>query len=252
VEPVRATQVACASSPLSVTAVIHSYDDSAHARTLVERGSSPDIRPECEVSERGAHVTESSTVLRIEVIGDPQLLAGPLLGFFSSITVPPDLILATLDFAQQLRNEEIAVVAGFHAPLEMRCLELLLRGGQPIVVCLARSVERYRPAVPLKAAIEAGRVAIASCSFRSHRASAEEGSKRNDLVVTLAGRVMVVHGKAGSRTYRAAARAIDSGKEVFCFEHPRNADLILLGARAISGERGTLDSRLRMRDRGRP
>jgi len=235
------------SSPAYIA--ITSYPRPYVARKAV---SSPGIQPGFEVIEMDAHVIERSAVLRIGVIGDPRLLAGPLLGFFSSITVPPDLILATLDFARQLRNEGIAVVAGFHAPLEGRCLELLLRGEQPIVVCLARSLERYRPAGPLGVAIEAGRVAIASCSFGSHRASAEDGSKRNDLVVTLADRVMVVHGKAGSRTYRTAARAIESGKEVFCFEHPRNADLILLGARVISVERGTLDSRLGgMRDRSR-
>jgi predicted AAA+ superfamily ATPase len=42
-------------------------------------------------------------------------------------------------FALALREAGIPVIGGFHAPMEKECLDLLLRGTQPVVICPARS-----------------------------------------------------------------------------------------------------------------
>ncbi|MBI3992506.1 MAG: hypothetical protein HY342_04475 [Candidatus Lambdaproteobacteria bacterium] len=60
----------------------------------------------------------------------------PLLSLFSSIRAPGDAILITYDLARALRDSGVAVVGGFHSPMEQECLRLLLRGTQPVVVCV--------------------------------------------------------------------------------------------------------------------
>ena len=46
--------------------------------------------------------------------------------------------------SEALRDAKIAVISGFHSPLEKDCLELLLRGDQLIVICPARNIENMR------------------------------------------------------------------------------------------------------------
>lgn len=50
----------------------------------------------------------------------------------------------TLDLALALRDSAATVVGGFQSPVEQECLEILLRGERPVIVCPARSVEDAR------------------------------------------------------------------------------------------------------------
>jgi hypothetical protein len=43
-----------------------------------------------------------------------------------------------------LRGAGIPIIGGFHSPMEKECLDLLLRGQQPIVICPARSIQGMR------------------------------------------------------------------------------------------------------------
>jgi hypothetical protein len=50
----------------------------------------------------------------------------------------------------------------FHTPIEKDCLDLLLRGRQPVVICPARDIKSIRLGKDLKTGIEEGRVLILS------------------------------------------------------------------------------------------
>ena len=43
-----------------------------------------------------------------------------------------------------LRDAGVAVIGGFHSPIEKDCLDLLLRGTQPVIICPARNIENMR------------------------------------------------------------------------------------------------------------
>lgn len=43
-----------------------------------------------------------------------------------------------------LRDAGVTVIGEFHSPMEKECLNILLRGSQPIIVCPARSLENMR------------------------------------------------------------------------------------------------------------
>ena len=70
-----------------------------------------------------------------------KILERRLLGLFCSTKCPGDAILQTYDLVRALRDAGVAVIGGFHSPMEKECLDLLLRGNQPIVICPAGLAE---------------------------------------------------------------------------------------------------------------
>src|ERR1700693_2140172 len=80
----------------------------------------------------------------LNALGDLASLSQPKTALFCSVRCPGDAILRAYDAAQKLRDEGLNVVSGFHSPVEKECLRILLRGKQPIVICLARSLEKIR------------------------------------------------------------------------------------------------------------
>src|SRR5712692_8954758 len=77
-------------------------------------------------------------------LGRSEALSQPLLGLFCSQRCPGDLIIKACDVATALRDAAVPVISGFHSPVERECLRILLRGTQPVVISLARSLERMR------------------------------------------------------------------------------------------------------------
>ena len=76
-------------------------------------------------------------------LGDLELLSKVKTGLFCSVRCPGDAILASYDAARKLRDEGVTVISGFHSPVEKECLRILLRGKQPIIICLARAMEKW-------------------------------------------------------------------------------------------------------------
>jgi len=99
---------------------------------------------------------------QIWALGNLDILKRSLLGFFCSVKCPGGLILRTYDLARSLRDNGITVVGGFHSPVEKDCLDLMLRGTEPIVFCPARSIENMRIKRELKKPIESGQLLLIS------------------------------------------------------------------------------------------
>ncbi|MCL4270666.1 MAG: hypothetical protein KJZ72_14025 [Anaerolineales bacterium] len=131
-------------------------------------------------------------------IGNGDLIKSPLLAIFSSAKCPASSILKAHDYAKEIRNGEIGVVSGFHAPAEKEVLEVLLKGTCPIVVVLGRRLEGVRIPAVWKAEIERGRMLVIS-PFKGYQkyVTKEISLKRNDLAAQIAGRVLIVHASEG-------------------------------------------------------
>ena len=72
-----------------------------------------------------------------DALGDEALLGRRKLALICSQKCPGDVILKTYDFARLVRQSGIAIVSGFHSPIEKDCLPILLRGPDPIVIIRA-------------------------------------------------------------------------------------------------------------------
>lgn len=170
----------------------------------------------------------------LTVLGQPNLLQNRSLALFCSVKCPGRLILQSYDLAQALQQAGIAVIGGFHSPIEKEVLTILLRGQQPLIICPARSLAGLRLRSEWKQPLHQGRLLLlspfpASC----RRATAATAHERNRLVGALAERIFVTYATPGGKMETLCREFIGGGKRVYTFESEATAGLIEMGARAV-------------------
>jgi predicted Rossmann fold nucleotide-binding protein DprA/Smf involved in DNA uptake len=149
---------------------------------------------------------------------------------FSSIKCPGDVILRTYDLVRALRDAGIAVVGGFHSPMEKECLTLLLRGAQRVIVCPARSIEGMRLPASWKKPLADGRLLILSPFTKNQRRiTAELAETRNVFVAGLAEQILVAHASSGSKTERFFRELLSWGKPIWVLASKENEHLVAAG-----------------------
>ncbi len=79
--------------------------------------------------------------LALTGVGGQALLGHHLTAFFVSRQCPGVAIRAAMDWALQQASAKRAVVSGFHSPLELSVLKVLIAASSPAVVVLARPVK---------------------------------------------------------------------------------------------------------------
>lgn len=170
--------------------------------------------------------------------GELGVLDKTLIGFFCSVRSPGDAIIKTYDLARALRNNaDVAIVGGFQSPMEKECLDLLLRGSAPVVVCPARGLGRMRVRAEWKKPLGEGRLLLLSFFDDGiRRATAELAAKRNEYVAALADSILIAHAGKGSKTEGLCRDALASGKPVFTLDSPDNAHLVALGAVPVQAD----------------
>lgn len=168
----------------------------------------------------------------LALLGNPALLDQALIGLLCSRRVPPALEEHTLAWARSARDLRFPVVGGFLSPVERRCLEVLLEGTQPAVVCLARGLAATRIPARWRTPLERGRLLLVS-PFADEvvELSAATAGARNRLVASLAREVVVPHAAPGGQLIRLVREVIATGKTVHSFDHPANRPLLRVGAR---------------------
>ncbi len=197
--------------------------------TVVEAGS-----PRFPAALRGGDCE------RLWTLGDLGILAGPLLGLFCSKRCPGEIVLHACDIAVALRGAGVPVIGGFHSPVEKKCLELLLRGSLPVVVCPARGIEGMRIPAAWRQPLDAGRLAVVSpFEPRRKRADARLAEHRNRVVAALASRLLALHAAPESGLERLCRDVLDAGGEIYAPDVPANAALFARGALPV-----TIDSLL--------
>ena len=171
---------------------------------------------------------------QIWTIGNPDILNRPLLGLFCSVKCPGDLILRTYDLARALRDEDVPVISGFHTPIEKDCLDLLLRGRQPVVICPARNIRHMRLGKDLKSGIEEGRVLVLSpFDVKGKRPTARMAERRNQFVGTLAAAAFVAYADPGGKTEGFSKDFMKVGKPLYTFETQYNKSILEIGAKPV-------------------
>ena len=178
-------------------------------------------------------------VRALDALGDVALAARPLLGFVCSARCPGGVILGAYDLGRWWRAQGVAVVSGFHSPIERELLRLLLVGQQPIVLCAARSLARLRPPAEWRAALAAGRLLVVSpITGEARRASAAQAMARNQFVAALAaatgGALLAAHAAPGGKTEALCDAVLARGEPLLVCDDASNAELVARGAQAIS------------------
>ena len=182
-------------------------------------------------------------------IGKTAILRHRLLGLVCSVRCPGSIVIETFDAIRTLRDTGVAVVGGFHSPMEKECLDLLLRGDQPVILCPARGLSRLRIGKIAKTAVEEGRLLLVSPFAENiRRATAGLAAQRNRLVAALSDARWVPHAAPGGKTWATVRAALERRQPVFTFASGDNAGLLEAGAHpfatldvsAFSGNTGAL------------
>lgn len=173
----------------------------------------------------------------------PSLNHGPQvpikkLALLCSRACPGSIIVKTLDTIRAFHDLPWTIISGYQSPIEQECLEILLRGERPVIVCPARSVEGMRIPAAWKPAIAAGRMLITSpFENKVRRATAETAKERNRFVVSLADAVFIPHASPGGSLDRLARDHIAGRKPLWTLEDPANLHLIGIGAKPCAADR---------------
>lgn len=170
----------------------------------------------------------------IAVIGNLSILKNKRLGVLSSVKCPGAIILKTYDLMRDLRAKGVAVISGFHSPMEQECLNILLRGKQSVIVCRARSIEGMRLRGEYKQPLADGRLLLLSpFDARQPRITVENAIIRNRFVAVLADAAFVAYAEPGGKTEQFCREIASWGKRIYTFEDGANANLLELGAKSI-------------------
>lgn len=176
--------------------------------------------------------------MKLTALGDLNLLAGKMLALLCSIKCPGNLILQTYDLTQNLRQANVTVISDFHSPMERECLTILLRSSNPVIICLARSIDNMRLRSEYKKPLADGRLLLLSPFVeKPQRPTVQTALYRNRVVAALADRIFVAYAEPLSKTEGLCRDIIAWGKPLYTLESNANAHLMALGARPVTPER---------------
>jgi len=133
-------------------------------------------------------------------MGNLDILKHWRLGLLCSIRCPGSVILKTFDAIHELRDAGIVVVGGFHSPMERECLDLFLRGSQPVIVCPARSLIGLRIKEEGRHALKEGRLLVLSIFGPDiRRTTLVQTTARNEFVAAMADVLFIPHASGAVR-----------------------------------------------------
>ncbi|MCL5268491.1 MAG: DNA-protecting protein DprA [Bacteroidetes bacterium] len=166
-------------------------------------------------------------------IGNAEILKCKLLALFCSRKFPGMVLRKSHDFAADLRKNGTPIIGGFQTPVEKMCLEIFLKGEQPIVICPARGIQNMRVEREWAVPIEEGRLLLVSpFGARQRRPTKSTAETRNKFVAAASDRLFILHAAANSRTLAFADEILAEEREVLTFDIKENENLKKLGATA--------------------
>lgn len=167
----------------------------------------------------------------LKAIGDPNNLKQNLLGIMCSQSCPGDLVIKGFDAAKQIREQGKTVVSGFHSSMERDIFEILLRGSQPIIHCLAKAIEKYRIPQNLRPNIESGQLTIIAPDFSiaEKRITKNTSEKCNKLLMDICDQVLIIHAHKGGSLVREIISREKNVSQIFSIISPNNNHLLKLG-----------------------
>ncbi|PIP78471.1 MAG: DNA-binding protein [Ignavibacteria bacterium CG22_combo_CG10-13_8_21_14_all_37_15] len=129
----------------------------------------------------------------MEFLGDKEILNNYKIGFLCSRKVPSNIILKTYDWAIEQREKGVCIVSGFHSKIEKDVFHFLLKGTQPIILVLARSLKkRWEP--ELADAIQKNRILIISpFTEKVKRSSQRTALIRNKIIKELSDELKIAY-----------------------------------------------------------
>ena len=146
-------------------------------------------------------VNTNTHVKRVNSIGNSEIFNYKKTALFCSSKCPGSKIIKTFDYVKEERDKGTVFISGFHSPIEMECLSILIRGKQSIIICPARGLESMRIPKEWKRLIDDGRLLLLSPFEAKHkRISQDRCWNRNLFISAIADKIVIAHAEPGSKT----------------------------------------------------
>ena len=127
----------------------------------------------------------------MKYLGNGKILHLEKTAFLCSQKVPAEVVLKSFDWAKEQRKKETCVICGNHSQIEKDVFEILLKGTQPLILVLARSMKkRWEPEI-LKAISENRLLVISPFGEKDKRVTRDKAAIRNKLIIELADQIVV-------------------------------------------------------------
>jgi predicted Rossmann fold nucleotide-binding protein DprA/Smf involved in DNA uptake len=171
----------------------------------------------------------------IAALGNPDILRSKTVALFCSRSCPGLLASQAYDVAQHLRDAGATVAGGFHAPMEVECLKVLLASPHPVLIAMGRSLQGARIPGLYRRALAEGRLLLLSCFAPDiTRVTRDTARVRNMFLAALADRVFVAHAGPGSQTEKFCRAVMQWGGLLYTLDDPGNAGIISVGAQPVT------------------
>ncbi len=136
------------------------------------------------------------------------------IAFLSSRNIAAQAALACYDWATVQRNEGNCVISGFHSQLEKDVLHFLLKGKQPVIMVLGRTLYKKLPE-ELKLPLDDGRLLIISpVSHSIKRQSPQSCAFRNRYIIENADEIVFGSLDKNGMLFPLYLDALENGKRI--------------------------------------
>lgn len=111
--------------------------------------------------------------------------------FLCSQKCPAEIVLKSFDWAKEQRERGNCIVCGNHSQIEKDVFEILLKGKQPLILVLARSMKtRWEPEIE-KAVNEKRLLVISPFEKETKRVTRETAEIRNKKIIEISDKIIV-------------------------------------------------------------
>jgi predicted Rossmann fold nucleotide-binding protein DprA/Smf involved in DNA uptake len=144
-------------------------------------------------------------------LGNLQLLNLHKIAFLCSRQSPEKAALNSYRWADEQREKGVCVISGYHSPIEKGVLCRLLQGTQPIIIVLAKGLQKLE--AELGDPIAAGRLLVLTryADSVSHACEAK-CLQRNRMMMDLADEIVIAHASAGGNLEKLSGEYL--GKKI--------------------------------------
>jgi len=129
----------------------------------------------------------------MKTLGNTDILDLYKTAFLCSQKCPAEIVIKSYDWAKEQREKGNCIVCGNHSQIEKDVFEILLKGKQPLILVLPRSLKKiWEPEILL--AINENRLLVVSPFVEKHnRITRENAIKKNETIISLADKIVVAY-----------------------------------------------------------
>lgn len=138
-------------------------------------------------------MSSKNNIVDLKFLGNKEILKQYKIGFLCSRKVPADIILKTYDWAKEQREKGVCVVSGFHSKIEKDVFNILIKGKQPIILVLARSMMKRWQKNIIEAVNQNRLLIISPFNDKIKHINYQSALKRNELIADLADEILIAY-----------------------------------------------------------